>query len=67
MRHRACPGDDRNEGARDRMKAKAAGLSAVAVLATLGALTMVVRAYQQDTVYLTDSSGQLLAKFDGYS
>ncbi|MBX9630241.1 MAG: hypothetical protein K2X67_06940 [Burkholderiales bacterium] len=49
------------------MKAKAAGLSAVAVLATLGALTMVVRAYQQDTVYLTDSSGQLLAKFDGYS
>ncbi|MBX9629556.1 MAG: hypothetical protein K2X67_03460 [Burkholderiales bacterium] len=49
------------------MKTKAAVLSAVALLAILAAVALVVRAYQQDAVYLTDSGGQRLAVFYGYS
>lgn len=49
------------------MKTKAAVLSAGAALAILAAGALVVRAYQQDAVYLTDSGGQRLAMFNGYN
>lgn len=49
------------------MKTKAAVLSAGAALAILAAVALVVRAYQQDAVYLTDSGGQRLAVFYGYN